>query len=177
MQDLMTPFLSDFVTPFGNVPWQAAAFRLMAAAFLGAVIGWEREVHREAAGLRTHMLVSLAAAVFTLIAFDLMTISASENNALRVDPLRLIQAITSSVAFLAAGVIFMGGGRPKGLTTGAGLWLAGAVGLSCGTGNIALGAMAIGLAVVILWLLRRPPFEYRDVPEGDHDDKSRRRGE
>lgn len=176
MQNFLAPFLSDFVTPFGNVPWQAAAFRLIAAAFLGAVIGWERQVHRESAGLRTHMLVSLAAAVFALIAFDLMTISTSEDNALRVDPLRLIHAVTSGVAFLAAGVIFIGGGRPKGLTTGAGLLLAGAIGLSCGTGNIALGAMASVLAVMILWLLRRPPFEHPDHSGGDNDDSAPPRG-
>lgn len=167
MQDLLAPYLSDFVRPFGNVAWQAAALRLVAAGLLGAVIGWEREAQDKAAGLRTHMMVSVAAAVFTLIAFDLMTIPPTEDDTLRTDPLRLIEAVTSGVAFLAAGVIFMGGGKPRGLTTGAGLWLAGAVGLSCGTGNIALAAMAAGLAVVILWLLRK-------LPVGLHDGRSQK---
>lgn len=159
MQELLAPFLSDFVTPFGHVAWQAAALRLVMAALFGALIGWERESQDKSAGLRTHMMVSVAAAVFTLIAFDLMTISASEDDTLRTDPLRLIEAVTSGVAFLAAGVIFMGGGRPRGLTTGAGLWLSGAIGLACGTGNIVLAAMATGLALVILWLLRKLPVE------------------
>ena len=157
MQDALAPFLSNFVTPFGNVPLQAAALRLVAAALLGALIGWERESRDKAAGLRTHMLVSVAATVFTLIAFDLMTIPGTEDDTLRTDPLRLIEAVTSGVAFLAAGAIFMGQGKPRGLTTGAGLWLAGAVGLACGIGNIALAGMATGLALTILWLLRKVP--------------------
>ena len=170
MQANLAPFVSDFVTPFGNVTWQASALRLISAAFFGALIGWERESHDKAAGLRTHMLVSVAAAVFTLIAFDLMTIPPSEDDTLRTDPLRLIEAVTSGVAFLAAGVIFMGGGKPRGLTTGAGLWLAGAVGLACGTGNITLAAMATGLALLILMLLRKLPFDHRDGPHGDGQD-------
>lgn len=159
MQDALAPFLSSFVTPFGNVPLQAAALRLVAAALLGALIGWERESRDKAAGLRTHMLVSVAATVFTLIAFDLMTIPGTEDDTLRTDPLRLIEAVTSGVAFLAAGAIFMGHGKPRGLTTGAGLWLAGAVGLACGIGNISLAGMATGLALAILWLLRKVPIE------------------
>lgn len=174
MQDLLAPFLSDFVTPFGKVPWQATALRLVAAALFGALIGWEREAQDKAAGLRTHMLVSVAAAVFTFIAFDLMTIPPSEDDTLKTDPLRLIEAVTSGVAFLAAGVIFMGRGRPRGLTTGAGLWLAGAVGLACGTGNIALAAMATGLALVILWLLRKLPVGNGDEADRDHDDRAKR---
>lgn len=169
MQDLLAPFLSDFVRPFGFVSWQSALVRMLAAIVLGGWIGWERQQHEKAAGLRTHMLVSLAASLFTLIAFDLMTVSLSDMVELRVDPLRLISAVTAGVAFLAAGAIFMGGGRPHGLTTGAALWLAGAVGLACGAGNLVLAAMATVLAVTILWLLRKLPIE-RVRPHGSRDD-------
>lgn len=157
MNEVFSPFLSDFIDPFGNVGWQAATLRLLAAAFFGACIGWEREQRDKAAGLRTHMIVSVAACVFTLIAFDLMTIPATEDDTLRTDPLRLIEAVTAGVAFLAAGLIFKSGGQPRGLTTGAGLWLAGAIGLATGTGNVALAAIATVLAMIILWLLLYVP--------------------
>ena len=71
------------------------------------------------------------------------------------DPLRLIEAVTAGVAFLAAGSIITSGGKIKGLTTGAGMWMAGAVGLACGVGNIALGAIASVMAVIILWVFQR----------------------
>lgn len=166
MEEFFAPFASDLIEPFGNVSWQAAAMRLVAAALLGGGIGWERERRHKAAGLRTHMIVSVAACLFTLISFDLMTVPPSEDDTLRMDPLRLIDAVTAGVAFLAAGAIFMSRGEPRGLTTGAGMWLAGAIGLACGTGNLVLAAMATGLAIAILWLLLQLPTE-RENSDGD----------
>jgi putative Mg2+ transporter-C (MgtC) family protein len=157
MQEFLAVFNSDFIEPFGKVGWPSAALRLFSAALFGGFIGWERERRAKAAGLRTHMIVSVAACLFTLIAFDLMTVPPTEDDMLQIDPLRLIEAVTSGVAFLAAGVIFMSGGRPKGLTTGAGMWLAGAIGLACGIGNLVLAAMATALAIAILWLLSLLP--------------------
>lgn len=142
-----------FVTPFENVPLTSAAMRLTAAVVLGGCIGLERERKGKSAGLRTNMMVALAACLFTLIAFDLLSVPPSEDDMIRLDPLRLIEAVTAGVAFLAAGLIFVDGGRARGLTTGAGMWLAGAVGLACGVGNVMLAAMATALAVSVLWIL------------------------
>lgn len=145
---------SGFSEPFTSTPITVVLVRLLAALILGGAIGWEREVHAKSAGLRTHMMVSLAACLFTLIAFELMAITPQHDNQLRFDPLRLIEAITAGVAFLAAGSIITSGGKVHGLTTGAGMWLAGAIGLVCGTGRLSLAAMVTLIAVIVLWLLR-----------------------
>ncbi|MFA5582316.1 MAG: MgtC/SapB family protein, partial [Paracoccaceae bacterium] len=141
----------------------------VAAIVLGGLIGWEREVHAKAAGLRTHIMIALASCLFTLITFELMAMPDMDEATLRTDPLRLIDAVTAGVAFLAAGTIIVAGAKVQGLTTGAGMWMAGAVGLACGIGNLALAGMATFLAVTVLWLLRalsdrlasraRPPDE------------------
>lgn len=131
--------------------------RMLAALALGGAIGFEREWHHKPAGLRTHMLIAVAASLFALIALELVDISRSEGAAsgARSDIVRLIGAVTSGVAFLAAGTIITSGGRVRGLTTGASMWLAGAVGLACGTGRIGLGALATGITVTVLWVFRR----------------------
>lgn len=146
---------SEFLDSFTATPVSVAFLRLMSAMVLGGLIGWERERHEKSAGLRTHIMIALAACLFTLIAFDLMELPRNDEDVLRTDPLRLIEAVTSGVAFLAAGSIITQGVKVKGLTTGAGMWLAGAIGLTCGIGNIPLAALATTLALVVLWLLHR----------------------
>ncbi|MBV0913990.1 MgtC/SapB family protein [Anianabacter salinae] len=151
----MADLLADFSAPFPGLAWQTALARLICAIVLGGLVGWEREVHDKPAGMRTHMLIALASCLFTLLAFDLIAIETSRDDALRVDPLRLIEAVTAGVAFLAAGSILTRQGSVQGLTTGAGMWMAGALGLACGLGRIVLALIAVGLALVVLWLLRR----------------------
>ncbi|MBZ0124609.1 MAG: MgtC/SapB family protein [Roseovarius sp.] len=139
---------------FAVVPPQVAGTRLVAALILGGIVGFERERARKPAGLRTHMLVALAAALFIIVSQQLSALPFGEPDALRVDPLRLIEAVTAGVAFLAAGVIFTSGGKVMNVTTGASLWLSGAIGLACGAGQMPLAAMATGIVVVVLFLLR-----------------------
>ena len=141
---------AEFSGSFDATPPAIVALRLMAALILGGIIGVEREVNAEGAGLRTHILVSLASCLFALLAFEMLADPTGKGS----DPLRLIEAVTAGVAFLAAGSIITSGGKVKGLTTGAGMWMAGAIGLACGVGNIALGAMASVLAVIVLWVFR-----------------------
>lgn len=142
--------LAEFASPFRAMPAEVAALRLLAAMVLGGVIGLERELAARAAGLRTHMLIAIAACLFTLITFEMLALPALAANAEQADPLRLIEAVTAGVAFLAAGTIFTARGKVNGLTTGAGMWLAGAIGLACGIGLIPLAAIATLLAVIIL---------------------------
>lgn len=90
-------------------------WRLLLAAAAGAAVGFDRELKDRPAGLRTHMLTSLAAAVFTILTFEIYQRSTST-----ADPVRIIEAVTAGVAFLAAGAIIQSrGGGVKGLTTGA----------------------------------------------------------
>ena len=147
--------IAEFNDPFAAIPLDVALLRLLAAMLLSGIIGWEREVIEKPAGLRTHMLVALAACLFTLLTFELMEVDLRDDDRVRTDPIRLIEAITSGVAFLAAGMIFTHQDKVRGLTTGAGLWLAGAIGVSCGLGRLSLAIMATAIAVTVLWLARR----------------------
>lgn len=147
-------------TPLTANSAEAAVVRLVAAAFFGAIIGIERELHASAAGLRTHMMVAMAACLFALIGAEIAvpppdSSSGAQGGNGGSDPLRLIEAVTAGVAFLAAGSIITSGGRVTGLTTGAGMWMAGAIGLASGSGLLSLALIATVLAVIVLWLLRR----------------------
>jgi len=149
--DIITDELSG---TFATLPPLIAATRLTAALVLGAVIGAERERRQKPAGLRTHMLVSMAACLFILISQQLAALPFAAEDALRVDPLRLIEAVTAGVAFLAAGIIFTSRGEVHNITTGASMWLAGAIGLACSAGQMPLAAMATGIVLAVLYVLR-----------------------
>lgn len=142
---------AEFSGSFEATPPEIMILRLTAALIFGGLIGIEREVNADGAGLRTHILVSMASCLFALIAFEMLADPTGKSS----DPLRLIEAVTAGVAFLAAGSIITSGGKIKGLTTGAGMWMAGAVGLACGVGNIALAALASVMAVMVLWVFQR----------------------
>ena len=128
--------------------------RLLAALACGAIIGVEREQKQRPAGLRTHMIVALAAALFTIIAFQIYAeVQASEDDATS-DPLRLLEAITAGVAFLAAGAIIRRGGGIQGITTGGSLWLAGAIGMACGHELYGLAFLGAFLSLIVLAVVR-----------------------
>lgn len=131
------------------------ALRFALAALAGAAIGFERELRDRPAGLRTHMLTALAAAVFTVITFEIFHMVRLMDERISVDPIRVVEAVTAGVAFLAAGTIIQSRGRVEGLTTGAGMWLAGAVGVACGAGFFRLAAIAVVLALFIILGLRK----------------------
>jgi putative Mg2+ transporter-C (MgtC) family protein len=149
--------------PLAELRWLvdgAAVIQLAAGAVLGGCIGLERELRGHAAGLRTHMLVGLAAALFTIVAIDLADrLAAGAAETTRTDPLRALEAVTAGVAFIAAGAIIRSGDKVRNLTTGAGLWLAGAVGLSAGAGYLGLAVLTTALALVILGALRWLEFD------------------
>ncbi|MEY4983091.1 MAG: hypothetical protein RIR62_1357 [Pseudomonadota bacterium] len=149
----------------GTIPfdWRVLLLRLGGALCLCALIGLERESKGQAAGLRTHSLVGLAACLYTIV--TLIIVAGARGDLVRVDPLRIVEAVTGGVAFLAAGMIIFHNGQVRGLTTGAGLWLAAAVGLSCGLGLWLLAGAATGLALVVMvamkWLEDRLPRDGR----------------
>lgn len=128
--------------------------RLLAAAGLGALLGLDREQQAKPAGLRTHMLISVAAAALTMLAFALAARAIALSDETRPDPVRIIEAVVTGVAFLGAGAIIRGRSTIHGFTTGASMWLAGAVGLASGAGEFMLGAMAATLGLVVLLPLR-----------------------
>ena len=143
--------------------------RLAIAAVFGAVIGFDRELKNKPAGLRTHTLVSLAAALFTLITFELYYDLTKQGGTEGADPIRIIEAVTSGVAFLAAGAIIRSGGNVRGITTGANMWLAGAIGVACGAGFYTLAVLGVVFSVTIITLLH--VFEKRVLPGGELSDE------
>ncbi|MDP3309934.1 MAG: MgtC/SapB family protein, partial [Polaromonas sp.] len=121
--------------------------RLMVAAVLGGLLGWEREHTGHAAGVRTHMLVAMGAALFVLV---------SQQLGMANDDLsRVIQGLTAGVGFLCAGTILKGdkAGDVKGLTTAAGLWLTAAIGVAAGLGRELTAVLATVLALMVLALV------------------------
>jgi len=138
-----------------ELPPEVIAMRLLVAAFFGGMIGIEREWRQRSAGLRTHMLTSLAAAVFTVLTIEILHADMLANEAARADPVRVIEAVTAGVAFLAAGAIIQGRGQVRGLTTGAGMWLAGALGVAAGLGYFLIGFLAAVFGLIIIAVLGR----------------------
>lgn len=132
--------------------WEVIALRMLGAVVLCGLIGIEREHARQAAGLRTHILIGLAACVYSILTVDLAA-RFEGDEAVKMDPLRIVEAVTGGVAFLAAGMIVFSNGAVRGLTTGAGMWLAAAVGLAVGLGLWGIALMATVLAVFVMALL------------------------
>jgi putative Mg2+ transporter-C (MgtC) family protein len=113
----------------------------------------EREWRRQPAGLRTHILVCVSTAAIAILTIEITHVDDFAGQEIRIDPIRLIEATTAGVAFLAAGLIFFSKGQVHGLTTGAGMWLAGAIGLAVGLGFWQIAVLATGLTVTVLGIL------------------------
>ncbi|MFB9910917.1 MgtC/SapB family protein [Rhizobium paknamense] len=141
--------------PAHRLPYSIMLARMMGAMLFGALIGIERERHDKAAGLRTHILISLAAAVFAILSTEAAHMPIFNANLAQIDPLRVVEAVTSGVAFLAAGMIVFSKGTVHGLTTGAGMWLSGAVGLALGFGFWVIGAIASLSCFLVLGVIGR----------------------
>jgi putative Mg2+ transporter-C (MgtC) family protein len=149
----MGALAEEFAHPtFLSFPVIAA--RLLFAALLGALIGFEREWRARPAGLRTHILICVAAATFGILTVEISHSTAFIGREVQVDPVRAVEAVTAGVAFLAAGSILFTRGTVQGLTTGAGMWLAGAVGLSSGFGLWQIAGLGTFLSLVVMGLLQ-----------------------
>ncbi|SOD98024.1 MgtC/SapB family protein [Caenispirillum bisanense] len=132
-----------------HLPFEDIAVRLAAALVLGGAIGLNREWLQKPAGLRTHIMVSLAAATFGVLAREMFMDAVEEGG--QPDPVRVVEAVVTGVAFLGAGTIIQqSGGKVAGMTTGASIWLAGAIGVACGTGHLSIAALCTGLGLVVL---------------------------
>jgi putative Mg2+ transporter-C (MgtC) family protein len=152
MESLAAEFGHPTYTPFPVI-----VARLLLATLFGAAIGFEREWRNRPAGLRTHILVCVAAAAFAILTIEIvhapMFTADALKESVKVDPIRIVEAVTAGVAFLAAGVVIFTKGEVHGLTTGAGMWLAGAIGVACGLGFWQIALLATVIALIVLGLL------------------------
>src|SRR5690625_2890697 len=139
------------------------AILLLASFVLSGIIGVEREIQHKSAGARTHILVGMGAALFTLVSaygFDHVL-----SDTVVLDPSRIAAQIVSGIGFLGAGVIFVRRNIVSGLTTAASVWVTAAVGMACGAGMPVIAALTVVLylfAVTVLTaLIRRLPTQPR----------------
>lgn len=133
--------------------------RIAAAMLLGGVLGIERELGKHAAGLRTHMMIAGAAALIVGLGDMIAEHFSGEQyrELIRVDPVRLIEAVVAAVGFVGAGAILRRSesDHVQGLTTASSLLMAAAIGISAGLGNYLLALGASLLCVIVLAVFRR----------------------
>ncbi len=147
LQEVADTIVSEFSDGADAEQITRVVLRLLTAALLGGLLGWEREQQGHAAGVRTHMLVAMGAALFVL---------ASQQMGMQADDLsRVIQGVTAGVGFLCAGTILKGDKTAdvKGLTTAAGIWLTAAIGVAAGLGREFTALLGTLLALAILSLV------------------------
>ena len=138
-----------------SLSWEDALLRLALAAALGGAVGLEREFREREAGFRTHMLVSVGSALFTIAsAYGFRDFLVSGGNLVRTDPTRIAAQIVTGIGFLGAGAIIRQGLSVRGLTTAATLWVVAAIGLTTGAGYYWPAVITTALALISLWPLR-----------------------
>ncbi len=143
------------------------SFRLVAASVLGAAIGLERELHAHPAGMRTHLLVSLGSAAFTVLGIFFFESPAAPSGAVPTDPSRIAAQIVSGIGFLGAGAILKYGTSVRGLTTAASLWATAGVGMAAGAGAWFVAVVTTVLIVFSLgplnWVIKRFRLRGQDL--------------
>ena len=132
-------------------------WRLLLAAALGGIIGFEREKHNKGmAGFRTHILVSIGSSLIMLVSIYIYEIYIGKAP---VDPARIAAGVVTGIGFLGAGTIIRSGESVKGLTTAASLWTVSGIGLAVGCGFYIAGWTTAIIAFTTLYLLRKIPIE------------------
>lgn len=135
------------ITLLADIPWEAdlrIGVRLLVALALGGVLGWERERKDRPAGMRTHMIVALGAALFTAVPLEM-----SDD----AEIVHIVKGVAAGVGFLGAGTIMKdsrAAGDIQGLTSAANIWATAAIGLAAGAGMLVTAAFATLLAFVVL---------------------------
>ncbi len=165
----------EYLTLYDNMEF---VIRMIIATCLGGLIGLERSIRSKEAGIRTHCIVSLSAALFMLLSkYAFMDVTMLDLN--KTDNARIAAQVVSGISFLGAGIIFKQGrsGGVKGLTTAAGIWATAAVGLSIGSGLYIIGFSATLIILFLQFILHRhpagnaPPYDtdllvrMKDLPE------------
>ena len=135
--------------------WGEVLLRVVLAGALGGAIGAEREIREREAGLRTHMLVAVGAALFTIVsAYAWSDFTFSQRGGITFDPTRIAAQIVTGIGFLGAGAIIRQGLSVRGLTTAASLWVVAAIGMASGAGYYSAAVITTAIVLISLWPLR-----------------------
>ena len=147
-QEIWNTVLSEFSDILDATQITRITLRLLVAAILGGLLGYERERNGKNAGVRTHMLVAIGAALFILVP--------QQAGASTEDLTRVLQGLIAGVGFLGAGAIIQGTKdvETRGLTTAAGLWVTAAIGASAGMGRESTAVLSTLLALFVLSVIR-----------------------
>jgi len=138
-----------------TLSWEAALLRIVVAAALGGAVGIERELRDHDAGFRTHMLVAVGSALFTIVsAYAFRDFLVGGGAGVRADPTRIAAQIVTGIGFLGAGAIIRQGLSVRGLTTAATLWVVAAIGMAVGAGYYGGAVITTAVVLVSLWPLR-----------------------
>ncbi|MBD0347701.1 MAG: MgtC/SapB family protein [Thermoleophilia bacterium] len=138
-----------------ELEWPEVILRVALAGALGGAIGFERELRDREAGFRTHMLVAVGAALFTLVsAYGFRDFDYGFRTGINLDPTRIAAQIVTGIGFLGAGAIIRQGLSVRGLTTAATLWVVAAIGLAAGAGYYSAAVVSTALVLIALWPLR-----------------------
>jgi putative Mg2+ transporter-C (MgtC) family protein len=143
-QEVVDAIAADFADLDNAGTMATVCFRLLLAALLGGMLGYERESKGKSAGLRTHMLVALGATVFILVP----TLSGDHE----IEVSRIVQGLVAGIGFLGAGAIVKGrpGEEVQGLTTAAGIWMTAAIGVAVGLGRASTAIISTVMALAVL---------------------------
>lgn len=165
MENLLYEITHTVLSEFSDLPNAAEVtrivLRLAIAALLGGMLGYEREYRGKAAGMRTHMLVALGAALFVMVPIQAGLQEAEIS--------RVMQGVITGVGFLCAGTIIKHGmdGEVHGLTTAAGLWMTTAIGVAAGLGRESTAILSALLAYTVLHIVPKLAHQYRQPNEQD----------
>jgi putative Mg2+ transporter-C (MgtC) family protein len=144
-----------------ELSWAEVLLRVVLAGILGGAIGAEREIREREAGLRTHMLVAVGSALFTLVsAYGWSDFQFSQRSGITYDPTRIAAQIVTGIGFLGAGAIIRQGLSVRGLTTAASLWVVAAIGIASGAGYYSAALITTILVLVSLWPLRIVAYRF-----------------
>lgn len=140
-----------------NIPdnWLDILLRLVTATLMASLIGLDREIRDKPAGLRTHMLVGLGAAAFSVFSLEVVDRYSHLEGSIALDPIRIIAGVIGGLGFLGAGSIIQSHGNTHGMTTAAGIWIAGAIGVGCGTGSYFSVTVVTIIALICLNPVRK----------------------
>jgi putative Mg2+ transporter-C (MgtC) family protein len=153
--------LLQFASSLPTLEWDESLLRLALAAVLGGLIGVERELREREAGLRTHLLVALGSALFTIVgAYGFHEFLASGEAVVQADPTRIAAQIVTGIGFLGAGAIIREGLSVRGLTTAATLWVVAAIGMACGAGFYGPALITTLFTILALGPLRIAAYKW-----------------
>ena len=142
-----------------ELPWTDVLLRIVLAGALGGAIGVERELREREAGFRTHMLVAIGAALFTLVsAYGFSEFRFSNASGITYDPTRIAAQVVTGIGFLGAGAIIRQGLSVRGLTTAASMWVVAAIGIATGAGYYSAAVITTVVVLLSLWPLRIVAF-------------------